>query len=165
MANDWLYSSLKTCCINFKIEASRFSRRRTHRLRLNAEGKKKLPSCKPNLSGIVLLVDKDDNHCCATNSSPKGKRLTASDSSNSLPSPLFCWHTLTATCMMVTNPLDYVEPLRKASASGFTFHIETSKGCYSLYPCFFVKRIKSGGMMPGVALRLGTPVEEIYPLV
>ncbi|KAI9121970.1 hypothetical protein K1719_006659 [Acacia pycnantha] len=47
--------------------------RRTHRLRLNAEGKKKLPSCKPNLSGIVLLVDKDDNHCCATNRSAERK--------------------------------------------------------------------------------------------
>jgi len=30
--------------------------------------------------------------------------------------------------LMVTNPLDYVEPLGKAGASGFTFHIETSKG-------------------------------------
>ncbi|XP_054790239.1 ribulose-phosphate 3-epimerase, cytoplasmic isoform-like [Prosopis cineraria] len=63
--------------------------------------------------------------------------------------------------LMVTNPLDYVEPLRKAGASGFTFHIETSKDNWSE----LVQRIKSGGMTPGVALKPGTPVEEIYPLV
>lgn len=63
--------------------------------------------------------------------------------------------------LMVTNPLDYVEPLRKAGASGFTFHIETSKDNWPE----LVQRIKSGGMMPGVALRPGTPVEEVYPLV
>lgn len=31
---------------------------------------------------------------------------------------------------MVTNPSDYVEPLAKAGASGFTFHIEVSRGKY-----------------------------------
>jgi len=29
--------------------------------------------------------------------------------------------------LMVTNPLDYVEQLGKAGASGFTFHVEASK--------------------------------------
>ncbi|PKI60360.1 hypothetical protein CRG98_019296, partial [Punica granatum] len=29
--------------------------------------------------------------------------------------------------LMVTNPLDYVEPLGDAGASGFTFHIEVTK--------------------------------------
>lgn len=29
---------------------------------------------------------------------------------------------------MVTNPLDYVDAFGKAGASGFTFHVEVSKG-------------------------------------
>ncbi|CAA6664070.1 unnamed protein product [Spirodela intermedia] len=51
--------------------------------------------------------------------------------------------------LMVTNPIDYIDPLSKAGASGFTFHVE----------------IKSKGMHPGVALKPNTPVEEVYPLV
>lgn len=99
---------------------------------------------------------------------------------------------------MVTNPLDYVEPLGKAGASGFTFHVEVSKGrlcglgfSYCFVSFWFVllfllqticliylfdfiwvenwqelvQRIKLKGMKPGVALKPGTPVEEVYPLV
>jgi hypothetical protein len=32
---------------------------------------------------------------------------------------------------MVTNPLDYVDELVKASASGFTFHVEVAQGVSS----------------------------------
>ncbi|KNA11295.1 hypothetical protein SOVF_136520 [Spinacia oleracea] len=62
---------------------------------------------------------------------------------------------------MVTNPLDYVEPLGKAGASGFTFHVEVSKDNWQE----LVEKIKSKGMKPGVALKPGTPIEEVYPLV
>ncbi|PSS35292.1 Ribulose-phosphate 3-epimerase [Actinidia chinensis var. chinensis] len=48
---------------------------------------------------------------------------------------------------MVSNPLDYVELLAKADASGFTF------------------KIKSKGMKPDVALKPATPIEDVYPLV
>lgn len=95
---------------------------------------------------------------------------------------------------MVTNPLDYVEPFGKAGASGFTFHVEVSRGWLSCsffsYPAIFltflipsfvlwevlmvfftenwrelVQKIKSNGMRPAVALKPGTPIEEVYPLV
>ncbi|KAK0590141.1 hypothetical protein LWI29_023173 [Acer saccharum] len=63
--------------------------------------------------------------------------------------------------LMVTNPLDYVEPMGKAGASGFTFHIEASKDNWHE----LVQKIKSKGMSPGVALKPGTPIEEVFPLV
>ncbi|XP_041007204.1 ribulose-phosphate 3-epimerase, cytoplasmic isoform [Juglans microcarpa x Juglans regia] len=63
--------------------------------------------------------------------------------------------------LMVTNPLDYVEPMGKAGASGFTFHVEVSKENWQE----LVQKIKSKGMRPGVALKPGTPIEEVYPLI
>ncbi|XP_052197670.1 ribulose-phosphate 3-epimerase, cytoplasmic isoform-like isoform X2 [Diospyros lotus] len=63
--------------------------------------------------------------------------------------------------LMVTNPLDYVEPLGKAGASGFTFHIEVAKENWEE----LIQQIKSKGMTPAVALKPGTPVEEVYPLL
>uniref|UniRef100_J3MYZ6 ribulose-phosphate 3-epimerase n=2 Tax=Oryza brachyantha TaxID=4533 RepID=J3MYZ6_ORYBR len=62
---------------------------------------------------------------------------------------------------MVTNPSDYVEPLAKAGASGFTFHIEVSRDNWQE----LIQSIKAKGMRPGVSLRPGTPVEEVFPLV
>ncbi|KAM3713330.1 hypothetical protein ACJW31_01G247200 [Castanea mollissima] len=63
--------------------------------------------------------------------------------------------------LMVTNPLDYVDPMGKAGASGFTFHVEVSKENWQE----LVQKIKAKGMRPGVAVKPGTPIEEVYPLV
>ncbi|XP_024975983.1 ribulose-phosphate 3-epimerase, cytoplasmic isoform-like [Cynara cardunculus var. scolymus] len=63
--------------------------------------------------------------------------------------------------LMVTNPLDYVEPFGKAGASGFTFHVEVSKDNWQE----LVHQIKAKGMRPGVALKPGTPIEEVYSLL
>ncbi|XP_039132948.1 ribulose-phosphate 3-epimerase, cytoplasmic isoform [Dioscorea cayenensis subsp. rotundata] len=63
--------------------------------------------------------------------------------------------------LMVTNPLDYVEPLAKAGASGFTFHVEVSKDNWRE----LIQSIKAKGMRPGVSLKPGTPIEEVYPMV
>ncbi|MBA0628191.1 hypothetical protein Godav_022956, partial [Gossypium davidsonii] len=82
---------------------------------------------------------------------------------------------------MVTNPIDYVEPLGKAGASGFTFHVEILKDsqCSFLFLVSLSKdtvlpfaenwqelipKIKSKAMRPGVALKPGTLIEEVYPL-
>ncbi|KAI5061696.1 hypothetical protein GOP47_0024201 [Adiantum capillus-veneris] len=63
--------------------------------------------------------------------------------------------------LMVTNPSDYVAPFAQAGASGFTFHIEVVKDEWK----DLLKSIKSAGMQAGVALRPGTSVEQIFPLV
>ncbi|KAJ7555424.1 hypothetical protein O6H91_05G036800 [Diphasiastrum complanatum] len=63
--------------------------------------------------------------------------------------------------LMVTNPLDYVEPLAKAGASGFTFHLEAARDNWES----LVKQIKAAGMQAGVSLKPGTSVTDVYPLV
>ncbi|GMH06833.1 hypothetical protein Nepgr_008673 [Nepenthes gracilis] len=63
--------------------------------------------------------------------------------------------------LMVTDPLAYVDPLGKAGASGFTFHVEVSKENWQE----LVQNIKLKGMRPGVALKPGTPIEDVFPLV
>ncbi|CAH8255982.1 unnamed protein product [Arabidopsis lyrata] len=51
--------------------------------------------------------------------------------------------------------------MAKAGASGFTLHVEVAKENWQE----LVENIKSVGMRPGVALKPGTPVEQVYPLV
>lgn len=63
--------------------------------------------------------------------------------------------------LMVTNPLDYVEPFAKAGASGFTFHVEVAKDNWQ----DLINRIRNTGMRPAVALKPGTSIETVYPLV
>uniref|UniRef100_A0A453L7Y8 ribulose-phosphate 3-epimerase n=1 Tax=Aegilops tauschii subsp. strangulata TaxID=200361 RepID=A0A453L7Y8_AEGTS len=63
--------------------------------------------------------------------------------------------------LMVTNPSDYVEAFGKAGASGFTFHIEVARDNWKE----LIQNIKAKGMRPGVSLKPGTPVEDVFPLV
>lgn len=51
-------------------------------------------------------------------------------------SPLFCSAYLDCH-LMVTNPMAYVEPFGKAGASGFTFHVEVSKGTTKCLNCSY----------------------------
>ena len=65
--------------------------------------------------------------------------------------------------LMVTNPEDYVEPLKEAGVEMLTFHIETVTHAHLL-----VEQIKSAGMQAGIVLNPGTSlslIDEILPFV
>lgn len=61
--------------------------------------------------------------------------------------------------MMVTNPEDYVEPLRAAGAGMFTFHVEATSDAAGL-----ADKARAAGMRAGVALKPGTPGEAVHAL-
>lgn len=61
--------------------------------------------------------------------------------------------------LMVTNPADYVEPLRDAGAHMFTFHIEATED-----PAGLCDAARAAGMKTGVALKPGTPAEAVHAL-
>lgn len=63
--------------------------------------------------------------------------------------------------LMVSRPADWVEPLAKAGANLFTFHVESEMpegGAPAL-----IKMIKDAGMQVGMTLKPATPVEALYP--
>eukprot|EP00850_Spirogloea_muscicola_P013451 SM000091S24609 [mRNA] locus=s91:375692:377271:+ [translate_table: standard] len=62
--------------------------------------------------------------------------------------------------LMVTNPRDYVEPLATAGASSFTFHLEAVQDDWQE----LVTAIHTAGMKAAVAIKPGTPVDDVYPL-
>ena len=64
--------------------------------------------------------------------------------------------------LMVTNPRDYVEPMKKAGCDMFTFHIET---CANIDEAIgLCESIKKGGMKVGVAMKPKTNAESIFAL-
>jgi ribulose-phosphate 3-epimerase len=63
--------------------------------------------------------------------------------------------------LMVTRPADWVEPLKKAGASSFTFHIESEMPEGGV--AAMIKMIRDSGMKVGMVLKPITPVEELYP--
>jgi ribulose-phosphate 3-epimerase len=65
--------------------------------------------------------------------------------------------------LMVTQPANWVEPLRKAGASGFTFHIESEMPEGGV-PAM-IKMIKDSGMKVGMVLKPATPIDALYPYV
>ncbi len=64
--------------------------------------------------------------------------------------------------LMVTNPKDYIEPMKKAGCNMFTFHIET---CANIDEAIgLCEAIKKLDMKVGVALKPKTSAEAVFAL-
>jgi ribulose-phosphate 3-epimerase len=64
---------------------------------------------------------------------------------------------------MVSEPAKWVEPMKKAGASSFTFHLESElpDGDASK----LIQMVRDAGMDVGLVIKPGTPVEALYPYV
>lgn len=60
--------------------------------------------------------------------------------------------------LMITNPIDYVEPFAKAGSDILTFHIESASD-----PKATIEKIKAAGMKVGLSVKPNTPIETVYP--
>jgi ribulose-phosphate 3-epimerase len=64
--------------------------------------------------------------------------------------------------LMVTEPAKWVEPLQKAGASGFTFHLESVMPEPGGVPAM-IQMIRNANMKVGIVIKPGTPVETVFP--
>ena len=62
---------------------------------------------------------------------------------------------------MVSEPAKWVEPMGKAGASNFTFHIESDMPEGG--PKALIKMIKDAGMKASIVVKPKTPIEEVFP--
>lgn len=62
--------------------------------------------------------------------------------------------------LMVTNPLEFIEPFAKAGADMLTFHIETVED-----PDTAIEAIRKLGKRVGMSIHPDTPIEKILPYV
>ncbi len=60
--------------------------------------------------------------------------------------------------LMIENPINYISDFVNAGADIISFHIECKSDIQKT-----VNAIKKGGVKPAIAIKPGTPVEEIYP--
>ncbi|GJP45277.1 hypothetical protein CLOM_g4684 [Closterium sp. NIES-68] len=63
--------------------------------------------------------------------------------------------------LMVTDPFAYVEPMSKAGASSFTFHVEAVPDKAQQ----LIKEVHAAGMRAGAAIKPSTPIESVLPLL
>ena len=64
------------------------------------------------------------------------------------------------THLMITDPLNYVEPFVKAGADLITFHLESNSD-----PEAVTEKLRELGCKVGLAINPDTPVEKAYPLL
>lgn len=62
--------------------------------------------------------------------------------------------------MMVSKPEQWVSDIADAGGDQFTFHLEATSD-----PLALIAQIRAAGMKVGVALKPGTPVEQVLPIV
>ncbi|KAI9168383.1 RIBULOSE-phosphate 3-epimerase [Blastocladiella emersonii ATCC 22665] len=62
--------------------------------------------------------------------------------------------------LMVSHPEQWVKDYAAAGADGYTFHVEAAKDSVAL-----CREIQSAGMRPGLAIKPGTPVDVLFPII
>lgn len=65
--------------------------------------------------------------------------------------------------LMVTYPEQWIEPLKKAGANSFTFHIESTLPDND--PKIMIQKIKDAGMKVGMVIKPNTNVDVLYPYI
>ncbi|CAD7974931.1 unnamed protein product [Amoebophrya sp. A120] len=60
--------------------------------------------------------------------------------------------------LMVSHPAQWIEPMKQAGANRYTFHVETQTETGET--ARIIETIKKNGMLPGIALKPGTPVTD-----
>ncbi|XP_055859291.1 ribulose-phosphate 3-epimerase [Episyrphus balteatus] len=65
------------------------------------------------------------------------------------------------THMMVSNPIQWIEPMADANVNLYTFHIEPVMNSVEEV----CRKVKESGMQVGLALKPGTPVEDVVKYI
>lgn len=72
-------------------------------------------------------------------------------------------HAVIDCHLMVSEPAKWVQPLKEAGASHFTFHLESELPDNDAH--VMIQQIRAAGMKVGVVIKPATPVEALYPYV
>jgi ribulose-phosphate 3-epimerase len=65
--------------------------------------------------------------------------------------------------LMVSEPAKWVQPMKEAGASQFTFHLESQLPNDDVTT--MIQMIRDAGMRVGIVIKPGTPVEALFPYV